>query len=349
MAGPGRLTRFFDRMRNRFRADSAISLGTVNTLVYVKNEGIVVHEPSVIAVDVRTNRSVALGKEADRLTDRPPEGVRVIRPLKGGVIADLDASTAMMQGFIRTAFKSRPPSPLRLVLAIPADITQVEKRAVRDVAYEAGARTIFFVNGLMSSAIGAGMDVQTTPGAMVADIGGGSTEVGVISFGSVVHAESVRTAGDEMDEAIVRYCQRALHLHISRKLAQDIKIRVGCAIPGRDEQTMAVTAKRMGEGSLSTVDITSSQISEALERPVNTIVDVVRRALEDAPAGLLADVRHRGLLLTGGGCLLANLDRLITHMIGIRAVRAPDPVASSVLGCGTVVEELGRWQTILAA
>ena len=348
MAAPGRLTGFFDRFRKRFRGDSAMDMGTVNTRVYVKHEGIVVHEPSLIAVDGRTNRSIALGRAAERLADHPRDRTQVMRPLRGGVIADSDAAAAMMQGFIRMAFKGRPPSRLHLVMTVPADITQVERRAVKDCAYEAGARSVLLINGLMSSAMGAGLDVETSRGTLIADIGGGSTEVGVIRLGAVVHAESVRVGSDEMDEAIVRYFQRSLHLHISRKLAENIKVRIGCAIPGPDEHTMTVTAKRTGEGSLRTVDVTSSQISEALERPVDAIVDTVRRTLENAPAALLADVRHGGLILTGGGCLLENLDELITRMTGIKVIRAPDPIASSMLGCAIAAEDSARWQKVFS-
>ena len=349
MGPPSRLDRFFDRMGKRFRADVAIDLGTVSTLIYVGNEGIVVHEPSVIAVDTRTSRTVALGRAADRLTDRPPEHVRVIRPLDGGVIADLNAAMTMMTGFIRTALKPRPPSRLRLVIAIPTDITSVEKRAVKDSAYEAGARAVFFLNGLLASAMGAGLDVESSEGVMVAGIGGGVTEVAVISLGAIAHSESIRIAGDQMDEAIVRYLERAMRVQITRKLAQQIKLRIGCAVSPQQQQTVTITAKQIGERSLCSVTITSSQISRALERPVDAIIDTVRRTLENTPPHLLTDVRDRGIVLTGGGSLLSGLDNLITRMTELKAVRATDSLTSAVRGCGMAVEDLARWQRLLNA
>jgi rod shape-determining protein MreB len=349
MRPQGRLKRFLDRIGKRFQADLAIDLGTVSTLIYVRNEGIVVHEPSVIAVDTRTRKTVALGRAANRLAERPPDHVRVIRPLDGGVIADPNAAMTMMAEFIRIAFETRPPSRLRLVIAVPAGMTSVEKRAVMDSAYEAGARTVFFLNGLMASAMGAGLDVETSSGMMVAGVGGGATEAAVISLGSVVQSESVRIGGDDMDEAIMRYLWRALRLQVTRKLAEEIKVRIGCAVCPQHQQTITVMAKQVGERSPRTVTITSSQISEALERPVDMIIDTVRRTLENAPPNLLADIRDRGIVLTGGGSLLAGLDDLIGRMTGLPAVRAVDSLTSAVRGCGMAVEDLPRWQRLFEA
>ncbi|MDQ7784243.1 MAG: rod shape-determining protein [Desulfomonilaceae bacterium] len=346
----------FDPMRNflrrigrSFRTDLAMDLGTANTLVYVKGKGIVLNEPSVVAIDTRTKQIVALGRHADRLLGRAPRHIDVLRPLKDGVIADFDAAKAMIRGLLSMAFTLHFWTNPRIVIGIPSGITPVEKRAVTDAAYEAGARRILLVEEPMAAAIGAGLDVDLPIGNMIVDVGGGTTEVAVISLCSTAYSESIRTAGDEMDEAIVRYLQRTMHLEISPRLAADVKIRIGCADIPDKEKVMHVTGKELGKGAVRTAELTSSQICEALEEPVDEILDTIRRAMEDTPPSLLGDVRERGLILTGGGALLTGLDELITKMTGIEAKMADDPLASVVRGCGAAVEDLHRWKRILVS
>ncbi|MFH1113169.1 MAG: rod shape-determining protein [Pseudomonadota bacterium] len=332
------------RIGSSFRVDLAMDLGTANTLVYAKGRGIVVNEPSVVAIDTRTGRTMALGRQADRLLGRSPKHIEVSRPLKDGVIADFDAARAMIRGLLSKAFTLHFWTNPRIVIGIPSGITPVEKRAVTDAAYEAGARRIHLMEEPMAAAIGAGLDVDMPTGNMVVDVGGGTTEVAVISLCSTAYSESIRTAGDEMDEAIVRYLQRTMHLEISPRLAADIKVRIGCADIPDKEKSMHITGKELGRGAVKTVELTSSQISEALEEPVDEILDTIRRAMEDIPPSLLADVRERGLILTGGGALLSGLDRLVAKMIGIEAKMADDPLASVVRGCGTAIEDIARWK-----
>jgi len=331
------------------RADVAMDLGTSSTLIYVRSEGIVLHEPSLIAVDTRTNKVVGMGKSAQRFQDHEPGHVRIVRPLSSGAIADFNAAVAMIRGYFAAVLGKSVPSRLRLVVAIPAGLTQVERKAVRQAVYEAGCRTVFLLNGLMATAMGAGVDVEKPPASMVLNVGGGTTEAAVINLGSVVHSESVRIAGNDMDEAIVRYLQRNFHLRISHRLGEKIKVRIGCAVSVEDQESVTLTAQEIGVGAIRTGMLSSSQVSEALSAPVDAILDTVRRALENVPPVFLTDVRDRGIMLSGGGCLLKGLDELITRMTGIDTVRVPDPFVSVILGCGLAVEELDRWQKVFAA
>ena len=343
----GTLGRVYDAVCSNFRVDFAMDLGTANTLVYAKGKGIVLNEPSVVATDTRTGLTMALGREAARLQGRTPPHIVTVRPLKDGVIADFDAAGAMIKGFLSEAFTTRFWLSPRVVIGIPSGITPVEKRAVRDSAHQAGARGTYLVEEPMAAALGAGLDVDSPTGIMIVDIGGGTTEVAVISLCATAYAESVRTAGNEMDDAIIRYLQRTMHMEISKRLAEEIKIRIGYADTPDCEQTMTVTGKELGKGVVKTVTVTSSQVSEALEEPVDEILDTILRAMESAPPALLADIRDRGLILTGGGSLLNGLDRLITKMIGIKTTFAEDPLASVVRGCGMVLEDLQRWKRIV--
>jgi rod shape-determining protein MreB and related proteins len=329
-----------------FRIDLAMDLGTANTLIYIKGEGIVVNEPSLVAIDTRTGHTVAVGRAAREFLGRAPAHIRAERPLKDGVIADLDAAMAMIRGLLAKAFKPRFSLNPRIVVGIPSGITQVEKRAVRDSAYQAGGRHIMLVEEPMAAAIGAGLDVERPKGNMVVDIGGGTTEVAVISLCATTYCESVRVAGNAMDQAIVRHLQRHLHLEISPGLAEQIKIRIGCVRPLPEDPTMVVTGKEVARGGPRTIELRSSVVCEALEEPVDAILDTIRRALELVPAALTEDIKNRGLVLTGGGALLEGLDGLIEHMIGIRAARSDDPLTSVVRGCGTIIEDPKRWERI---
>ena len=305
---------------DRLRVDLAMDLGTANTLIYVKGQGIIVNEPSVVAIDTRTNKTVAIGRTARQFLGRTPPYLRAERPLKDGVIADFDAAMAMVKGFMEKAFTPRLWLSPRIVIGVPSGITQVEKRAVKDSAYQAGARQIFLIEEPMAAALGAGLDVDMPVGNMVVDIGGGTTEVAIIALCATAYCESIRVAGDEMDDSIVRYLQRNMHIEVTPELAEDIKIRIGCAAKTGPEKKMPVTGKELARGGPRTVEVTSRHVAEALEEPVDAILDTIRRALETAPPALLADVKERGLILSGGGSLLSGLDQLIYKMTGIRGI-----------------------------
>lgn len=326
--------------------DMAMDLGTANTLVYVKGQGIVVNEPSVVAIDTRTDQVVAIGREARDFLGRTPPHVEALRPLKNGVIADFDAAMAMIRGFLAKAFRSRVRARHRVVIGVPSGITQVERRAVQESAYEVGARYIHLMEEPMAAAMGAGLDVERPRGNMVVDIGGGTTEVAIISLSSTAYCESVRVAGDEMDEAILRYIQRVMHLGITPSIAEEIKMKIGCAVVVGEEQRMEVTGKDLGSGGPRTVELRSSQIAEALEEPVDAILDAIREALENASPALLADIKDRGMILTGGGAMLSGLDMLIHKMTGMRTCLADDPLTSVVRGCSMAIEDLPRWKGI---
>lgn len=328
------------------QVDLAMDLGTANTLIYVKGKGIIVNEPSVVALDTRTNKTVAIGRTARQFLGRTPPHIRAERPLKDGVIADFDAAMAMIRVFLAKAFTPRFWLNPRIVIGVPSGITQVEKRAVKDSAYQAGARHIFLIEEPMAAALGAGLDVDMPVGNMVVDIGGGTTEVAIISLCATAYCESVRVAGDEMDEAILRYLQRNMHIEVTPELAEEIKIRIGCAAKTGPEKKIAVTGKEVGRGGPRTVDVTSHHVAEALEEPVDAILDTIRRALENSSPALLADVKERGLILSGGGALLSGLDQLIYRMTGIRAYMADDPLAGVVRGCGMAIEDLQRWERV---
>jgi rod shape-determining protein MreB len=335
-------------LRGGLRVDLAMDLGTANTLIYVKGEGVVLNEPSAVAIDARSNRTLAVGKEAREYLGRTPPWIKAVRPLKDGVIADFDAAMAMIGGFLAGVFRPRFRLSPRIVIGVPSGITQVEKRAVKDSAYQAGAREVFLVEEPMAAAMGTGMDVEAPAGNAVVDIGGGTTEVAVISLACTTYCESVRVAGDEMDDSIVRFFHRNLHMEITPSIAEKVKIAIGCALPSGRDQSMEVTGKELGRGGPRTVTVNSSQISSAIEEPVDTILDTVKRALEHTPAALLADIKDRGIVLTGGGALLGGLDLLIEQMTGIPVRAAQDPLTSVVLGCGMAIEDLSRWQKIFA-
>jgi rod shape-determining protein MreB and related proteins len=334
------------RYQNALRVDLAMDLGTANTLIYVKGEGIVVNEPSLVAIDTRTQKTVAVGRAAREFLGRAPAHIRAERPLRDGVIADFDAAMAMIQGLLAKAFRPHFWLNPRIAIGIPSGITQVEKRAVKEAAYRSGGRFIRLVEEPMAAAVGAGVDVGRPMGNMVVDIGGGTTEVAIIALGATAYCESLRMAGHEMDQAIVRYFQRHLHLEIAPTLAEQVKIKLGCALPLPGDPTMTVTGKDVGKGGPRTTEVRASLICEALEQPVDAILDAIRRALENVSAALIEDVKSQGLILTGGGALLSGLDRLIEHMSGIRAHIADDPLTSVVRGCGIAIEDPKKWERI---
>jgi rod shape-determining protein MreB len=323
-----------------FSNDIGIDLGTANTLVNVKDQGIVLREPSVVAVKAGTNEVLAVGDDAKRMLGRTPGNIVAIRPLKDGVIADFEVTEAMLRHFIRKANNNRRRNNPRVVIAVPSGITEVERRAVSESAEQAGAREVHIVEEPMAAAIGVGLPVMDASGNMIVDIGGGTTEVALISLGGIVFARSVRTAGDELDEAIVSYMKRAYNLMIGERTAEDIKIRLGSAAPLAKEITMDVKGRDLVAGLPKTITITSQEIREAMADPLTTIVDAVRTTLERCPPELAADLVDRGIVLAGGGALLRGLDRLLREETGLPVHVAEDPLSAVAEGTGKMLQEI---------
>jgi rod shape-determining protein MreB len=331
----------FNGLFGMFSNDIGIDLGTANTLVYVKDHGIVLREPSVVAVQSGTNRVLSVGDEAKRMLGRTPGNIVAIRPLKDGVIADFEITEAMLRHFIlkvhgKRAFKPRP----RVVIAVPSGITEVEKRAVKESALRAGAREVHLIEEPMAAAIGCGLPVQDAAGNMIIDIGGGTTEVALISLSGIVFSRSVRVAGDELDEAIIQYMKRAYNLMIGERTAEDIKIKIGSAYPIEKETTMEVKGRDLVAGLPKTLTVTSQEVREALLEPISTIVDSVRVTLERCPPELSADLVDRGLVLAGGGALLRGLDRLLMEETGLPVHVAEDPLSAVAEGTGRALSEI---------
>jgi rod shape-determining protein MreB len=324
-----------------FSNDMAIDLGTANTLVYVKSEGIVLNEPSIVAIHQADNTVLAVGKEAKAMLGRTPGNIVAIRPLKDGVIADFDVTEKMLGYFIRRVHRRRALVRPRIVIGVPSGITQVEKRAVRDSAMQAGAREVYLIEEPMAAAIGAGMPITEPGGNMVVDIGGGTTEVAVISLSGIVYSRSVRIAGDEMDEAIVQYIRKNYNLLVGERRAEEIKIKLGSAYPmGGERRTMEVKGRDLIDGIPKTIVIGDDEIREALREPIMTIVDAVRTALERTPPELAADIVDKGIVLTGGGALLKGLDLLLRQETNLPITVADDPLSCVALGTGKVLDEL---------
>ena len=330
----------FNAIWGLFSNDLAIDLGTANTLVYVKGKGIVMNEPSVVAVHKDTNRVLAVGEEAKNMLGRTPGSIVAIRPMKDGVIADFEITEAMLRYFIQKVHNRKTLVRPRIVICVPSGITEVEKRAVRDSAQSAGAREVYLVEEPMAAAIGVGLPIQEPSGNMIVDIGGGTTEVAVISLAGIVFAKSIRIAGDEMDEAIVNYVKRKYNLLIGERTAEQIKIEIGSAFPLETRQTMEVKGRDLVAGIPRTQSISDSEIREALLEPVNAIVDAVKIALERTPPELAADIVDKGIVLAGGGALLRGLDALIREETGLPITIAEDPLTCVVLGTGKVLDEL---------
>jgi len=329
----------FDKFLSVFSSDIGIDLGTANTLVYVKDRGIVIREPSVVAIQEGTKRILAVGEEAKRMLGRTPGNIVAIRPMKSGVIADFDITEAMIRYFIRKVHVSRF-SRLRVVMAVPNDITEVEKRAVQESARHAGAREVFLIEEPMAAAIGVGLPVSEPAGNMIVDIGGGTCEVALISLAGIVYSRSVRVGGDAMDECIVQYMRRVYNLMIGERTAEEIKITVGSAYPLGEETTLEVKGRDLVAGLPKTLTVTSEEIRDALQEPVSAIVDSVRITLEKCPPELSADLVDRGLVLAGGGALLRGLDKLLASQTGLPVTLADDPLSAVAEGAGVVLNEL---------
>ena len=330
----------FGRLFGFVSNDIGIDLGTANTLVYVKDHGIVLREPSVVAVKEGSNEVVAVGDDAKRMLGRTPGGIKAIRPLKDGVIADFRVTEAMLRHFIRKVHNRRAMVRPRVVIAVPSGITEVEKRAVKESAEQAGAREVHLMEEPMAAAIGVGLPVQEAAGNMIVDIGGGTTEVAIISLSGIVYARSVRVAGDELDEAIINYMKRAYNLMIGERTAEEIKLRIGSAFPLGKETTMEVKGRDMVAGLPKTITITSQEVREAMLEPLNTIIDAVRTTLERCPPELSADLVDRGIMLAGGGALLRGLDKLLQEETALPVHVAEDPLSAVAEGTGRVLSEL---------
>lgn len=316
-----------------------IDLGTANTLVYVKGQGIVLSEPSVVAINKNTGTVRAVGNEAKNMIGRTPGNVVAIRPMKDGVIADFGVTEAMLKHFITKVHNRRGlPAWPRVAISVPSGITPVEKRAVIDSAKQAGAAKVFTIEEPMAAAIGAGLPVQEPQGCMIVDIGGGTTEVAVISLGGIVFSKSVRVAGDEMDQAIIQHLKRTYNMMVGDRTAEEIKIQIGSAFPIKEELEMQVKGRDQVMGLPKTLTITSEEIREALREPVSSIVDGVRVTLERTPPELSADIVDRGVVLAGGGGLLRGLDQLLAKETGLHVTVAEDPLTAVVLGTGRYLE-----------
>lgn len=329
----------FNGLLGLFSNDIGIDLGTANTLVYVKDQGIVLREPSVVAVRSGTSQVLAVGDEAKRMLGRTPGNIVAVRPLKDGVIADFEMTESMLRHFITKVHNRKWVRP-RVVIAVPSGITEVEKRAVKESAAHAGAREVYLIEEPMAAAIGVGLPVQDAAGNMIIDIGGGTTEVALISLSGIVFSRSVRVAGDELDEAIAGYMKRAYNLMIGERTAEEIKIKIGSAYPVEKEASMEVKGRDLVAGLPKTLTITSQEVREALLEPISTIVESVRVTLERCPPELSADLVDRGLVLAGGGALLRGLDKLLQEETGLPVHVAEDPLSAVAEGTGRALTEL---------
>ncbi len=318
--------------------DIGIDLGTANTLVYMRGKGIVMREPSVVAVDVKKEEVMAVGSEAKEMIGRTPGSISAVRPLKDGVIADFEVTSEMLRHFIKAAMHNSMFHRPRLIVCIPSGVTEVERRAVDEAARQAGAKDVELIAEPMAAAIGAGLQVEEAAGCMVVDIGGGTSEVAVISLGDIVTSCSVRTAGDDFDEAIISYIKKKYNLLIGERTAEDIKIKLGSAFPYDDEQSMDVKGRNLVDGLPKNITVTSEEIRESLADPVSAIVDAIRSTLERTPPELSADIINNGIMLTGGGALLRGLDVLINRETGMPVHVAENPLDCVVMGTGKCLD-----------
>ncbi len=323
-----------------FSDDLAIDLGTANTLVFTRNGGIVVREPSVVVVNKLTNKIEAVGNEAKEMLGRTPGNIESVRPMKDGVIADFDITEQMLKYFIKKAHGGRQWVRPRIVIGVPSEITPVEKRAVRDSAEQAGASEVYLVEQAMMAAIGAGLPITEPSGNMIVDIGGGTSDVAVISLAGAVFSRSLKIAGNELDEAIINYLKRRHNLLIGERTAERIKLEIGSAYPLEEELRMDIKGRDLVEGVPKTISVTDSEVREALAEPISQIVEAVRQALERTPPELSADIMDKGIVLSGGGALIRNLDQRLREETGLPVVQADDPLCSVVLGTGRLLEDI---------
>jgi rod shape-determining protein MreB len=331
---------FFKSLWGVFSNDLAIDLGTANTLVYLKGKGIVVNEPSVVAINKDDDKVLAVGKEAKLMLGRTPGSIVAIRPMKDGVIANFEVTEAMLRHFILKVHNRKRLVMPRIIISVPSGITQVEKRAVKDSAQSAGAREVYLIEEPMAAAIGAGLPIEDPSGNMIVDIGGGTTEVAVISLSGIVYSRSIRVGGDEMDEAIVQYIKRKYNLLIGERTAEEMKIEVGSAFPMEKKQTMEVKGRDLVAGLPKILVVSDEEVREALLEPVTAIVDAIKNALERTPPELAADIVEKGIVLAGGGSLLRGLDVLIREETELPIAIAEDPLTCVVRGAGKVLDQM---------
>ena len=327
--------------------DMAVDLGTANTLVYVRGKGIVLNEPSVVAINTNTGGILAVGAEAKRMIGRTPGNIVAIRPLKDGVIADFDTTERMLRYFIQKVHKRRHLAKPRIVVCVPSGITGVEQRAVKDAGYAAGARRVYIIEEPMAAAIGAGLPVHEPTGNMIVDIGGGTTEVAVISLGGIVTSQSIRTGGDELDAAIIQYVKKEYSLMLGERTSEEIKMAIGSAFPSPDEPHAEIRGRDLVSGLPKTIVVSAEEIRKAIEEPVNSIIDAVKTTLDKCPPELSGDVMDRGIVITGGGALLKGIDERLRHETGMPIHITDRPLDSVALGAGKCVEEFEALQQVL--
>jgi len=337
---------FINTIMGWFSNDMAIDLGTANTLVYVKGRGIVCNEPSVVAKSVKSGKVLAVGTDAKKMLGRTPGDVQTIRPIKDGVISDFDATGEMLRYFIQRVHNRKSFMRPRIVIGVPTGITQVEQRAVKDAALSSGGREVYLIEEPVAAAIGTGLPISEPSGNMIVDIGGGTTDIAVISLAGIVYSKAVRVAGNEMDDAIIQYIKKTYNLLIGERTAEAIKMEVGSAYPLEDRMTMEIKGRHLIEGVPKTITISDEEIREALAETVNVIVDAVRVALERTPPELSADIVDRGIVLTGGGSLLKNLDKRLREETGLPLAMAEDPLSSVVLGAGKMLSDFNLLRKI---
>jgi rod shape-determining protein MreB len=329
--------------------DMAVDLGTANTLVYVRGKGIVLNEPSVVAINTNTGGILAVGAEAKKMIGRTPGNIVAIRPLKDGVIADFDTTERMLRYFIQKVHRRRHLAKPRIVVCVPSGITGVEQRAVKDAGYAAGARKVYIIEEPMAAAIGAGLPVHEPTGNMVVDIGGGTTEVAVISLGGIVTSQSIRTGGDELDTAIITYVKKEYSLMLGERTAEEIKMAIGSAFPAPDEPHAEIRGRDLVSGLPKTIVVSAEEIRKAIEEPVNQIVDAVKNTLDRTPPELAADVMDKGIVLTGGGALLRGLDERLKHETSMPIHVADEPLHSVAFGSGKCIEEFESLKKVLVS
>ncbi len=334
-------------MYRLFSRDMAIDLGTANSLVHVRGKGIVLQEPSVVALQTETGEIKAVGTDAKRMIGRTPGNIVAIRPMKNGVIADFDVTQTMLREFIRKAHGRRTLVRPRVVVCVPSGVTEVEKRAVIDASLQAGAREAFLIEEPMAAAIGAGLPIHEPTGNMIVDIGGGTTEVAIISLDGIVTSRSIRVAGDDMDEAIMNHVKRNYNMLIGERTAEDIKIKIGAAIPDEPEDTIEIRGRDLVTGLPKTLNLTAKEISDALAEPVTAIIDAIRVTLERTPPELASDIMDRGIVMTGGGSLLRNFDRMVSKETGMPVHLTEEPTLCVVKGTGKILEELELLKSVL--
>src|SRR5687767_14970630 len=327
--------------------DMAVDLGTANTLVYVRGRGVVLNEPSVVAINTNTKGILAVGTEAKRMIGRTPGNIVAIRPLRDGVIADFDTTERMLRYFIQKVHKRRHFAKPRIVVCVPSGITGVEQRAVKDAGYQAGARKVYIIEEPMAAAIGAGLPVHEPTGNMVCDIGGGTTEVAVISLGGIVTSQSIRTGGDELDQSIISYVKKEYSLMLGERTAEEIKMAIGSAFPAPDEPHAEIRGRDLVSGLPKTIVVSAQEIRKAIEEPVNAIVDAVKNTLDKTPPELAADIMDKGIVLAGGGSLLKGLDERLKHETGMAIHIAEDPLFAVAVGSGKCLEEFEALKRVL--